>query len=302
MLKKIIKEFIPSPCTGSYYLGFINKDLINANSDWFNQVKWMNTNGFEKEGWFADPFFYLVNDNEIVLLAEQLYYPINRGRLVKLTLDKDFNLQSVKPILTLDTHLSFPYIWTEEGCTYIIPENHQGGNLSIWDFDGEKMSNPQILIPEALNDSQLVKLKDEYFIFAVKHHVGAWAETRHLHIWKSKNLLGPYQHIQTISNTGNYERGAGGIVVIDTNTILRPAQSCDGAYGKEVILFKMTYDGTQFLEEEIERISPLSNKKYGEALHTYNVYGGLCVIDGFEHQNRLLYKLCKKLFYRNKEV
>lgn len=302
MLKKILKKIIPSPCAGAYHIGFINTELINKTTDWYKNVVWIDTNGFEKDGWFADPFFYCVDDNEIVLLAEQLYNPINRGRLVKMTIDRQYKLLSVDPILTLDTHLSFPNIWREKNKIYVYPENYQGGALAIWEFDGNQLSNPQVLISEPLNDSQMVKLKDEYFIFAVVNKTGTYADTQHLQIWKSKNLLGPYEHIQTISNTKNYERGAGEVIVVDDNTIIRPAQSCDGSYGKEVILFKMTYDGKQFVEEEIEHIIPLINKKYGEALHTYNVCGDLCVIDGYEHQNRFFYKLAKKTFYRNKEV
>lgn len=28
-------------------------------------------------------------------------------------------------------------------------------------------------------------------------------------------------------------------------TLLRPAQNCDGAYGKETIMYEMNYDGSQ---------------------------------------------------------
>ena len=302
MLKSLIKNILPNPFDGVYHIGFVTKSAVNKTKDWYKGVVWIDTNGFEKEGWFADPFFYSIDDNEIVLLAEQLYYPINRGRLVKMTLDKHYKLLSVEPILTLDTHLSFPNIWRENDKTYVYPENYQGGTLSIWEFDGNQMSNPKVLIPEPLIDSQIVKLGDEYFVFAVKYKSGEWSDTQHLQIWKSSNLLGPYEHIQTISRLKNYERGAGEIIVIDDKTIIRPAQNCDGGYGKEVILFKMIYDGVHFREEELERISPLTKYKYGEVLHTYNEEDSLCVIDGFTHSHKLLYKFLKKTLYRNKQV
>ena len=302
MLKSFIKKIFPNPFSGEYHIGFVCKDCINKISDWYRNVVWIDTNGYEKEGWFADPFFYSVDDNEIVLLAEQLYYPINRGRLVKMTLDKQYKLLSVEPILTLDTHLSFPNVWRENNKIYVYPENYQGGALSIWEFDGYQMSNPKVLIPEPLIDSQIVKLNNEYFIFAVKYQSGEWSDTQHLQIWKSSNLFGPYEHIQTISSSKNYERGAGEIIVIDDKTIIRPAQNCEGGYGKEVILFKMTYDGIYFKEEELERISPSTKSKYGEVLHTYNVMGRVCVIDGFTHYHRLWYKFLKKTIYRDKQV
>ena len=302
MLKSLIKKFFPNPFAGDYHIGFVCKDDINKQYDWYKNVVWIDTNGFEKDGWFADPFFYEMDDSCITLLAEQWYYPINRGRLVKMVISYDYKLINVVPILTLDSHLSFPNIWREGDKTYVYPENYEGGTLSIWGFDGHKMYNPRTLISEPLIDSQIVKLKDEYFIFAVRFQTGDWTDTQQLQIWKGKDLFGPYKQIQTIKNIKNYERGAGEIVVIDDATILRPSQNCEGGYGKEVILYKMTYDGVSFREEEHSRISPLTNCKYGEVLHTYNVLNNLCVIDGFAHYHRMWYEFLKKTIYKNKQV
>ena len=302
MLKKILKHILPNPFEGVYNIGFIPKKYINSCRDWYRGVQWIDTNGFEKDGWFADPFFYGMDDCYFTLLAEQWYYPINRGRLVKLIISRDYKLINVIPILTLDSHLSFPNIWREGGKTYVYPENCQGGTLSMWEFDGDKMYNPRILISEPLIDSQIVKLKDEYFVFAVRFQTGDWTETQQLQIWRSKDLFGPYELIQTIKNIKNHERGAGEVIIVDENTIIRPAQNCEGAYGKEVLLYKMVYDGNQFTEHEFKRISPLGGCKFGEVLHSFNIHGNMCVIDGFAHHHKILYNLLKKTIYHNKQV
>lgn len=302
MLKSRIKKIIHSLIDGRYHIGFVNNDNINKDDKWYKDVNWINTNGFEKDGWFADPFFYEVNENYVILLAEQFYYPINRGRLVKLIINRgNYILEEVHPILTLETHLSFPNIWREDNKVYVYPENYQGKALCIWEFNGDKMCNPKTLIEEPLIDAQVTKIKNEYFIFGVKYVSGSWSDTKELQIWKSESLFGPYLHIQTIHNDYNYERGAGEIIMTN-NTILRPAQNCEGGYGKETILFKMIYDGKKFLEEEVCRISPLKGCKYNKVLHTFNQFDNLCVIDGFTYKYPLIYNLLKRTIYRNKQI
>jgi hypothetical protein len=165
LLKKKILEL----ADGEYYIGFLDKDDIKTCPLWYDKVKWIKTNGFEKDGWFADPFILEVTDDKIILLAEQFYYPINRGRIVQLTLDKSYKLLNVKPILTLSTHLSFPNIWRENGKTYVYPENYQGGALRIYEYKEQGLVNPRTIINEPLLDSQMIKINDKYFVFAVKY-------------------------------------------------------------------------------------------------------------------------------------
>ena len=125
MIKQVLKKILPNPYKGEYYIGFVDKkDIVPDSDSWYDKVKWIDVNRYKKEGWFADPFFYEVTDTHIILFAEEWLYEIKRGRLVKLTIRrKDYFLEKVDPILTLDTHLSFPIIWKEDGKTYVYPEN-----------------------------------------------------------------------------------------------------------------------------------------------------------------------------------
>lgn len=297
VIKKLLKEILPNPYRGDYFIGFVDKPDIVRNSDsWYDKVKWVNVNKYKKDGWFADPFFYNVTDNHIILFAEQMFSEINRGRLVKMTIRrKDYYLEEVTPILTLEPHLSFPIIWRENGKEYVYPENEQSGSLKIYELDPttQKLHSPKVLINERLIDSQIAKLGNEYFIFGVVLATGAWSDTRNLQVYKSNHLLGPYTHIQTIESENNCERGAGLIIPVDNSTILRPAQNCNGAYGKETIMYQMEYDGCKFSEKELYRITPNKRMRNGEVLHTYNEYNDLCVIDGLQHHHPVLYKLVK---------
>lgn len=290
-----LRKFIPSPLEATYHIGFVeNSDLIHTSVSWYNSVRWLDSRDFDKEGWFADPFFLSMNDDSIVLLAEEFYYAINRGRLVKMTISRcDYRLLDVKPILTLDTHLSYPIVWQEEQKTFIYPENYQGGALRLWEFDGDKLTNPHMLINDPLLDSQMLKIGDTYYIMGVKFVDGRWEETQILNIYKSKSLMGPYQLMQTIQNKKNEERGAGQISQTDDGRILRPAQCCEGFYGKETIIYEMTLKEGKFEENEIGRVVPDRKHRNGLVLHTFNKMNGMAVIDGLRWEHPILRKMTK---------
>lgn len=297
----ILKKKILWLGDGEYNIGFINKDYVNSSPHWYNNVIWIDTNGFEKEGWYADPFILDVTEDKIYLLAEQLYYATNKGRIVKLTLDKSYKLQDVTPILSLDTHLSFPNIWRENGKIYVYPENYQSGKLNIWELNGNILENPKSIIDAPLLDSQIVKIEGKYFVLGVTYKTGNWSDTKEVDVWQSDSLFGLYKHIQTIQSTYNYKRGAGEIFRIDDEIMIRPTQSCEGDYGKEVILNELKYNGETFSEIEIKRISPGRYGKYRKVLHTYNVFGDLCVIDGFAYRSSLVHSILKHTIFRNKQ-
>lgn len=100
---------------------FEETSLKNVLSGDYSRVKWMHY--ADKSRWYADPFILRVTENEIVLLVEELSYEINKGRIAKLIVDrKTFKLLSMKIILDLPTHLSFPMIFRNEDSIIVIPE------------------------------------------------------------------------------------------------------------------------------------------------------------------------------------
>lgn len=90
-------------------VGFIQNSTENIINGEAIDVKWIIHK--YKNSWFADPFVLEVTEKEIILLVEEFYRPINRGRISKLTIDRITNvLLKCDVILELPTHLSFPLI------------------------------------------------------------------------------------------------------------------------------------------------------------------------------------------------
>lgn len=286
-----------------YSIGFIenyNFDLDNYN---FDKIRWMDENHY-KNGWFADPFIYRITEDEIHVLAEEFEYHNGKGRLVYLKIQKDgFKLREVIPILELSTHLSFPIYIREENKTYIYPENYQNGSLIIYEFDEKtlKLINPRVLINEPMLDTQILKKNNNYYAMGVIFDDGGDNSTRRLRIYVSHSLFGPYQLVQNINNHKKEERGAGEFI-IDKKNIIRPAQSCEDRYGKEVILYGLNWKNNEIIETEIKRIRPNTKKKNGLSLHTFNISNNYLVVDGTEYRHyypgRLIAKIMDILQYK----
>lgn len=281
LIKKIRRKLY----TQKYVLGFLREDELSLpTAERFDHIRWMKMSNYRR-GWFADPFIVSVTDSEITLFAEEFLWKTELGRLSKLTIDaQTYELKDVTPILELSTHLSFPIYVSHEGKLYVYPENYQGGALRIYEYDAQSCAlvNPKVLIDRPLLDSQIVEINGAYFVFAVQYANGDQTDTKHLNVYKSHDLFGPYALLQTIENAKCYERGAGMIYTDDTGRIIRPTQDCDGDYGLSVILNELLYDDAKgvFSQRVVNVIEPCRSRRYGRGLHTLNCKNGLCVIDG----------------------
>ena len=199
-------------------------------------------------------------------------------------------------MLELDTHLSFPIYIRDNEKLYVYPENYQSGSLRIYEYD-EQTKNlvcPRIIINAPLLDTQIVKLEGSYYAFGVLFQTGLQKDTQKLYIYQADALLGDYKLVQVIDNPKCEERGAG-LIYKDDSRLIRPAQCCEGGYGKEVILYDLQRDHSGFEEKEIGRVIPDRKSRNGNILHTYNKMNGWVVIDGWRYHYPRLASWYKKI-------
>lgn len=269
----------------SYYIGFYeNLDCISNFK--YDQVKWLDLNGYS-EGWFADPFLIEVTDKSIKLLAEEWNYNLGHGRISLLEVAKNgYKLISVKPILELQTHLSFPYPFEFNGKSYICPENYQSGKSIVYEYDRlnhKILQNQIVLVEKPLLDVQIFEHNGNWYLTGVEYRTGEQEDTRTLLIYKADTPFGPFKHIDTETAESCTNRGAGLVYKID-NKIFRPSQCCEnGQYGTAVILKEIELKNNKLSQTEIGRISSIRNKRNGLVLHTFNQMDEITVIDGNDY-------------------
>lgn len=252
--------------------------------------------------WMADPFIIDADQDVITLLVEEYEIALNKGRLSRIRVDRhNYKLLSSEPILTLDTHLSFPYPVYEDGKTYICPETNATKEAALYTYDGRECKYAQKLIDGKMLDSQILQLWDNgikvYYTFSVRGRGLGMDDTKEVEVYRSESLTGPYELIQTIKKEKCEGRGAGPIFRLSDGRMIRPAQNCEGGYGKGVIFFQLELmpDGL-FTETEIGRIDADESKRNGLCLHTFSPFGNIIAVDGFDYKNRAIAKFAPMLY------
>lgn len=263
-----------------YNIGFVQNDINSIlNGDPLN-IKWLK-HSF-RDRWFADPFILEVNNKEITILAEEWYYPINKGRISKLVIDKkDYKLKYIKIVLELDTHLSFPAIERINDNIYIHPENSLSGYHKIYKYNKQKeiFEEHSTLCKLPLTDSICTQLFGSKLMFSTKLPD---ANGNVLGIYEWDDDQREYKFKEEIILNDNIARMAGNFFTFN-GCIYRPAQVCIKSYGDAVSIQQISYNN-QWTIKEIRRLySP--NKKLDLGFHTFNIYDGNIVVDalGYRH-------------------
>lgn len=284
-----IREFLTST---KYNIGFADnklEDIINGDAI---RVNWMNHS--YKDRWFADPFILDVTDEYYIILVEEWYDLINKGRISKLTIDrKDYALNEIKTILELDSHLSFPFIQRENDTIYIIPENSATGKLPRYKYNplNDDITFDSIICNDRLTDSVPFNYNGEELMFSTKLPD---ANGKDLGIYK-KDSNGTYIQYDTYHFEENLSRMAGDVFICN-GKLYRPAQVCIKSYGDAVSIQEISYDNGKFQFKELRRIySP--SKQFNLGFHTFNIYNGHIVVDGLGYRNFYISTFFKFLWH-----
>lgn len=297
MLYNTIKSYLGDM---RYYIGFIDKVDINLPvAERFSKIKWLRENQYSA-GWFADPFIYKIDGNRIQLFVEEWVDYNKKGRISFLDVSKteegEYVLERVHPMLELDTHLSYPIYIYDNGKTFVYPENYQSGKLVLYEYDEsqQKLINPCTIIDEPLVDTSIIKIADSYFAFGTLVKQRSFEDTKFTYVYRSDSLLSGWSLFQIIENNRKEERGAG-LIFSDQGRLIRPVQNCEHIYGEDIIMNELLYENGGFSERFLTRLEPDHHMFRGVAMHTYNEFGTLCVIDGQEYKRYRIARLIKRL-------
>jgi len=141
----------------------------------------------KKKNYFADPFI-IEHENFSIIFHEEFDFILNRGVISATSIEGDKN-KYLGVILKEDFHLSFPYIFEDNGKLYMIPESNKSNSIRLyecvsfpmkWEFKKTLINN----IDSA--DNILIKKNSTYYILANEkfgnYHGG-------LSVYFSKDLL-----------------------------------------------------------------------------------------------------------------
>ena len=288
-------------------VGFIQnstEDIINGKTI---DVKWIIHK--YKNSWFADPFVLEVTEKEIILLVEEFYRPINKGRISKLTIDRATNvLLKCDIILELPTHLSFPLIIRKESnledfikdidaeyespvepYVYLLPENGESGHLYIYKLfpKSNKIIRLCSVLDKAVEDAVPIKINEHLYLFCTPRE-NPNGSVLHIYKWSYKGKQ--FEFLKEISFKENIARMSGSFFSYK-NKLIRPTQECNFQYGHAVTLQET--DITDFSFKEIRRLYSV-HPRLNIGCHTFNSYKGVTVTDALGFDRMWIRKMLKR--------
>ena len=267
-----IKNLIYKSIKVTWHVGIFEgniEDIMEGRKPKFHLVKHNY-----KDRWFADTFVLDVTDDTIILLVEEFYYPINRGRLSKMVVSReDYRLLSLTTILELDTHLSFPFIIRKDNKIYICPENYKANEFAAYEYDAQKdiCKKVKILLHEPVVDTVLTQINGSNLLFT------SLGNGNKVDIYKKNEATDSYCYLKSCTFDRNIGRNAGAIFSYQ-GKLYRPAQDCGLCYGHFVSIQEIITKHDDITMKEVAQLrSPNTFRFLG--IHTLNSYKGVVVGD-----------------------
>lgn len=247
---------------------------------------------------YADPFILDVNENgETEVLVEELEDQEGYGKLSKLSIDNQLNY-TVRTLLDLKAHLSYPQVIRQNEQLYVIPESASLKKLNAYQFnsDASSLEYASTIMDLGLYDATILYYDNKYWLFGILSS----EKTPHLVIYHSSRLLGPYtRHKEAVVKKGLWGVRPAGKFIQVNGELYRPAQNCKEYYGKSLVIFKVeeltdeTYRETFHMEIRPEQLG-----QYNFGIHTIHASHGKLVVDGLKRHFKPFYKIKKAILQK----
>ena len=227
-----------------------------------------------------DPFVF-EHGGETYIFAETYDRLRSRGTIGYAKWNGD-GFSKWRQVIIEPYHLSYPFIFEENGEVFIIPESFLNNDVHVyraiefpdkWENIGTLAENVKYV------DSTIWDSKGKRYLFTYDISGGE----KRLLLFKMSGLGLDLQSCKAISSADEVARPAGRVIAVNGSHI-RVSQDCDGDYGKAVVFSRISGDGMDdYSEERIERVAPenitLDKPILFNGIHTYTATASFEVID-----------------------
>lgn len=227
----------------------------------------------------ADPF--QDRSGQATLLCEGLEARSGRGKIIAVA-DESVSLLDIE-----SHHCSYPFSFTADGKTFILPEVTSSMDASCLELEGTRIVAVHPLtidrMRKRLLDPTIFEHENSFYLFANDKEEGEAI----LRLWVADNALGPYtlhpSGIIRMDPVGS--RMAGSILRLATGEIFRFGQVNDRRYGDGVVAFRVCQlSPDHYSEEEAGTI----NLPHLRGPHHIDAWDGRIAFDGYHEAFSLL--------------
>jgi hypothetical protein len=246
------------------------------------QVEWSEYR--ESEQFVADPFL-VPGAGETRILAEELHYFTEMGRIVEIRRGADGKLSALTPVIDAGIHMSYPYVIENDDAIYAIPESSGTGEVRLYRLDAatDKWLYVTNLISgvEAVDATVFEAYGSWWLLHSCASGVGSWS----LYVWNAPSLFGPWQpHPGNPVKTDVKSARPAGNPFWQEGHLYRPAQDGRKSYGGAMTINRIDMLSMDAYRETVVRwIEPDAAGPYPDGIHTLSGLGDQCVVDGKKH-------------------
>jgi hypothetical protein len=229
--------------------------------------------------YLADPFPFQYQRRDFIFV-EQYLYAKNRGCIAVVTANRDGTAGAPQIVLEEPHHLSYPFVFEQDGQIWMIPESGAARNVSLYravEFPYRWTREACLIAGIEGYDTTLLRHGGGFWFFVSPR---LWRSTSWdvLSLYRAESLIGPWtpHAANPVLIDATLSRPAGAFIRRGGRT-LRPVQDCARGYGGAVTFCQIEALGlSEFAQTPVGRIR---SGTFG--CHTYNRRSGLEVIDLF---------------------
>ena len=227
----------------------------------------------------ADSFLF-VKDDTLYLFYELQHW--DDPGVIAMVKTCDLNIWT-EPVVVLRQpfHLSFPYVFEDNGQVFMVPESQESNAIHLFQADNDQLtsfSKVRTLLHQKreegihynLNDSHIYKKDGIYFLFT--SYQKDWMYYQELYMTDDLLRCEFVKHPKSpICQSNEFGRNGGSLIDYE-GRLLRVTQDCHADYGDNVSLMKITKLDEIEYEEQLYRQNVLPhNSIFRDGGHQLNI-------------------------------
>lgn len=233
------------------------------------------------KGWWADPFVVSAQGRKLLFVEEMADPKLNNANIACVELT-DGGARRLGVALDEPGHLSFPQVFAWQGEWYLTVESSYDRRVSLYRATGfplEWVRVRDLVTGRVCVDPTLHHHDGRWYLFT---NVAESGNSTHdeLFLFVADTLEGEFVPHPASPIVCDVRRARmAGRLFHHRGRLIRPAQDCGPGYGNAVVFNEVLELGpTVYRERQLSRLAPYLTRRV-DGCHTYNVDGGVEVLD-----------------------
>ncbi len=278
-VKQILDLFKKTLYYDQWSIGIIDEPVhVFLQQDARPAVRWLPISKDAK--YIADPFAVSVGERDYIFY-EEYDYRISKGYISVMNIHGD-DTYSQRDIFHAPFHMSYPYIVKYKDRVYCIPETCEANEISLYAADEFPLKWAKVctLVENFAGIDSTVFQYDKYWwLLSAENESGKY---RKLYVWYANDLFDTWRpHALNPVKIDPCSSRPAGTPFLYEGDLYRPAQDCSEAYGRRIVLNRITrLTPAEFGEQQEAIIEPYFDSQFPDGIHTVSAFGDKTIIDG----------------------